>query len=774
MPEALCQELRQYVSLIDDAVTHQLGVVNDLLDIARAQNQTLVNSVRSVNVSELLRRCLGWFHPMAKTRSIDYQLIIRKLPEVLVDERKLERVILNLVGNAFKFTPAGGVVRCEAAMKSEDKVLVFSVADSGPGIPVEEREIIFDRFRQGQARADGAWSGSGLGLAIVRTYVEAMGGSIHVGESAWGGALFELEIPVRSGNVESGKIDVDAVGLTFRPLFNEVINVQPAAPGDELPADDGRPLVMVADDHAAIRFFIREALAREFQVIEADNGETALRLARRLGSKISLLIADLMMPIVGGEQLIKDVRGYPGLAQVPILVLTAREDDRIRSYLLSDWVQDYVVKPFSPAELIARARNLVQLHRSRVALQCELDSQASDLAKLADQLIQSRRALLNNVQALQLSESRWRTLFMYSPALIVLLTPTGRIVASNPTWCELVGLRPSECRGRYLQTWLLPAERRVLDEWLDRLEAGVVDSPAAELTVVGRDGNHYVCTVTMANLPQSRRRYVLLVGVDVTAHRQAERELEHTRAQMLRLTRSGIANALTSAIAHEINQPLTSLVADACAAERWLQHGQTEEVRAICARMVGEARRAADVVRRVRALLSDQPPECTWTPLAMVLRSVATLTAPRLRASHVELQWSVPTDGGGIDVWVDSQQIQLVLLNLVYNAIEAQVTDREGPRTRHVWIDAELLTPNLARIRVVDDGPGVDEVKARRIFEPFFSDKPHGMGLGLALAQTIVQRHGGDLWLERGSPGATFCLTLRARPLRDATWEQTA
>lgn len=217
MPEALCQELRQYVSLIDDAVTHQLGVVNDLLDIARAQNQTLVNSVRSVNVSELLRRCLGWFHPMAKTRSIDYQLIIRKLPEVLVDERKLERVILNLVGNAFKFTPAGGVVRCEAAMKSEDKVLVFSVADSGPGIPVEEREIIFDRFRQGQARADGAWSGSGLGLAIVRTYVEAMGGSIHVGESAWGGALFELEIPVRSGNVESGKIDVDAVGLTFRP-----------------------------------------------------------------------------------------------------------------------------------------------------------------------------------------------------------------------------------------------------------------------------------------------------------------------------------------------------------------------------------------------------------------------------------------------------------------------------------------------------------------------------------------------------------------------------
>jgi CheY-like chemotaxis protein len=199
------------------------------------------------------------------------------------------------------------------------------------------KQQIFDRFTQGEA-GQGA-VGSGLGLNIVKEFVELHGGTVVVVDAPGGGAVFQVEIPVRAPTAPS-------CAKPARRALPPAMATRPAA-GAALPAHRaGKPRVLVAEDNPDLRLFLYDVLIDEYNVSLEEDGESALAAA--LADPPDLIITDLMMPRFDGERFVRALRAAPDFPHVPVLVLSARVDDVLRENLLEALVQDYVTKPFSP------------------------------------------------------------------------------------------------------------------------------------------------------------------------------------------------------------------------------------------------------------------------------------------------------------------------------------------------------------------------------------------------------------------------------------------
>jgi DNA-binding response OmpR family regulator len=313
--------------------------------------------------------------------------------EAEVDPEKLDRILLNLLSNAFKFTPAGGRIRCVLEPSRDDRWLL-SVQDSGPGVRPEMRAAIFDRFRQAQGGTTREFGGTGLGLAIAKDFVDLHCGTLAVSEAPSGGALFQVEMPLRAP--ESAYVRYAETAPTPEEgraaddvAIEELQRLEADATADTRAPD--RPVVLVAEDNAEMRRFITEVLGGEYRVVSAADGAQALTKA--IAEPPDLLVTDLMMPKLGGDRLVDELRARAPLAQVPVLVMSAKADEALRIKLLTESVQDYLTKPFSAHELRARVRNLVMMKRARDVLQQELATQNEDLSQLTRQLVASRQAL---------------------------------------------------------------------------------------------------------------------------------------------------------------------------------------------------------------------------------------------------------------------------------------------------------------------------------------------------------------------------------------------
>ena len=370
---------------LTDAQRHDLGVVQrnarlllahvrDLLDLAGLEAGKTAPAYGEHDLAALVRQVADHFTSFAHERH--FALVV-EAPETLpaqLDRPKVERVLMNLLGNAFKFTPAGGRVRCRLASEEATGRVRIEVADSGPGVPVQWRETVFERFFQAEESATRRFGGTGLGLAIAREFVELHGGTIRAAEAPEGGALFVVEIPRRA--------PPGTAVAAARDEHDEPPALEPAsAPAADAPDadDDGRPLVLVVEDNPEMRRYVRETLA-EHRVATAADGQEGLEKALRLCP--DLIVTDVMMPRSSGIDMMRAIRQWPELDAVPILVLTARADDALRVEVLRSGAQDYVVKPFAPDELRARAANLMTIKRSRE----ELRTRAAELRRSQDEL----------------------------------------------------------------------------------------------------------------------------------------------------------------------------------------------------------------------------------------------------------------------------------------------------------------------------------------------------------------------------------------------------
>jgi signal transduction histidine kinase len=367
--------------------------VEDLLAVARLEAGQVEVHYGDVELSALVQSSAAHFTALAAERDIEFTVDIPATVRGRIDRDKIQRVVLNLLSNAFKFTPLGGRVRC--TLTSRDECAYLEIADSGPGIAEADRDRVFDRFAQADQGPTRRHGGTGLGLAIVRDFVNLHGGTIEVGNAAEGGARFTVELPIRPDTSDLGPTTPphaeDSLGnadLTAQALA-ELRTQRATSTAD--PGDDDRPRVLVVEDNADMNRFVCDALGREFAVDSAFDG--AQGLERALAAPPDLIVTDLMMPTMTGAELMTALRERDDTREIPVAVLSAGADRDTRVELLRQGASDYLMKPFTPEELLARAHNLIGMKRARDLLRRELDRQAGDVETLARDLAGKHREL---------------------------------------------------------------------------------------------------------------------------------------------------------------------------------------------------------------------------------------------------------------------------------------------------------------------------------------------------------------------------------------------
>src|SRR6266850_5392998 len=238
--------------------------------------------------------------------------------------------------------------------------------------------------------------------------------------------------------------------------------------------------------------------------------------------------------------------------------------------------------------------------------------------------------------------------------------------------------------------------------------------------------------------------------------KRAEQAVRHAQMELAHVTRVATLGEMAASIAHEINKPLGALVNNLGACLGWLDAENLEEARNSVALMMDDAQRASEIITRIRALVKKAPPQKDWLDINQIIREVIGLGQSEVQRNHVALQTQL--SGDMPLVFADRIQLQQVMLNLMMNAIEAmnQVTT-----ARELVISSGADDSKGVVVVVRDSGPGLDSKSLERLFEPFYTTKPQGMGMGLAICRSIIEAHGGRLWATSNRDrGASFHFTL--------------
>jgi signal transduction histidine kinase len=413
----LGDEQRAALTMVERNAHLLLGHVSDLLELSRVDSVGVELNKRPTDAGLLIRTLASSFRELANQLHVQYEVDLPRLGKsMLLDTEKLERIAMNLLANAFKFTPRGGrvafrvrlVTTADSPTQSE---LVLTVDDSGPGIRKEDRGRVFERFRQLDGKPNRAFGGTGLGLAIVKEFVAAYSGTVDIEDSREGGARFVVRLPVEPSEQQ---VDSERDGLPSSLSSAEMLALQTRPPTDrQLDPGVDLPLILVVEDNTDMNRFVCSSLSGEFQVASAFDGPQALARLELLTP--DLIVTDFMMPRMSGDEFVHALRSNPALRDIPVLVLTARDDAELRVRVLSDGVQDWLTKPFTVPELVVRARNLISARRARAVLREELTTREFDLGELALQLAERKRqleSLLETLtQALEQAElaSRFKT-----------------------------------------------------------------------------------------------------------------------------------------------------------------------------------------------------------------------------------------------------------------------------------------------------------------------------------------------------------------------------
>ncbi len=343
--------------------------VNNLLDAARLEAGAVQPNYTQVDVAEHVRLGTSFFESLAADRDIDFSVHSDQPVTAALDPEHLQQILVNLVSNAFKFTQPGGTVRCSVSAGAGDRVTI-EVADSGPGIPLEQRTAVFDRFRQVEGGPTRVIGGTGLGLSIVRDLVGLHRGRVTITDAPEGGALVIVDLPRAAPAglpvCSAGMRSADGTSASAAAAIAELTGAAQAPARRDPDTTESKPVIVVIEDDVDLNDFVCHALSRQYRVEAAFDGQSGLELAR--AHRPDLIVCDIMMPRLSGDRLLTEVRADPVLTNTPVLILTARADDQSRLALLEAGANDYLPKPFQLSELHVRVNNLVNLRRAEAHL----------------------------------------------------------------------------------------------------------------------------------------------------------------------------------------------------------------------------------------------------------------------------------------------------------------------------------------------------------------------------------------------------------------------
>ncbi|WP_437760995.1 ATP-binding protein [Sorangium sp. So ce1389] len=731
------------------AVVHRnslrlLRLVNTLLDSSRIEAGRIRANYQPTDLAALTADLASSFRSLLERAGLSLTVDCPPLPEpVYVDRELWEKIVLNLVSNAFKFTFAGGV---RVSIEAVDGSVVLSVADTGTGIPEAELPHLFERFHRVEGARGRSYEGSGIGLALVQELAKLHGGSAAVESRVGEGSRFSVSIPLGKAHLPEDQVEVAAspapAGPGAAPFLDEAAQwgrgelAPEAAPAaGEAPAIKLPGHVLVADDNADMREYVRRLLAAEGWAVEAvDNGHAALERAR--ASAPDLVLTDVMMPGLDGFGLLRALRADERTRGVAVVMLSARAGEEERVDSLEAGADDFLVKPFSAKELLARVRIHVELARRR-------------------REAEGQRQYLND-------------LFVQAPGPIAILRgPDLVFEVVNPLYHQLVGQRALV--GKPLREALPELDGQPVWDLLDSVMRTGEPVVGKELLVrLDRRGDGTAEDVFFNFVYQPMRdrdgavEGIFVFAFEVTDQVSARRRVE-ALVEALKVADQR-KDEFLAMLAHELRNPMASISLSLSLLEGLEgDEPKSARYREIARRQVGHLVRLVDdlldVSRITRGTVELRLDE---VDLAAVVQDAVAAARPAVQARRHELSLSV--GAGGFGMRADATRLEQVVTNLLTNA--AKYTPPGGAIWVRLSCEAAGGAPE-AVLRVRDTGRGIPAAMLEKVFELFtqveqtIDRSTGGLGLGLTLVRRLVEMHGGSVVAASAGAGQGSEFTVR-------------
>lgn len=377
--ETLDEKNTALVSLARQNAAQLLGLVNEILDLTKLESGKMTVHEEPANIYPFLRRLVATFESYAAQKNIKLMVEVDPgMPNgLMLDKAKTARIVNNLLSNALKFTPKDGTITVKVSHTPATWQL--SVADTGRGIHPDDLPQVFNRFYQTNQSDMPVEGGTGIGLALAKELAQVLGGTLSA-ESTFGeGATFTLTLPKREvfGLAQDQSLENESKTVVFKEnIFPE----HSAAPGGENAQTGEKAGILVVEDNPSLRAYLQLILSDAYHVITAEDGQAAWDYltapVSRPPSPVSLIISDIMMPVMDGFQLLEKLKADKQLQSIPVVMLTARAEMHDRLKALRIGVDDYLTKPFDEEELFVRVKNLLDNAAMRQQFQAEIAKEA--------------------------------------------------------------------------------------------------------------------------------------------------------------------------------------------------------------------------------------------------------------------------------------------------------------------------------------------------------------------------------------------------------------
>jgi signal transduction histidine kinase/ligand-binding sensor domain-containing protein/DNA-binding response OmpR family regulator len=369
------------LQLIHRNARRLLNLINQLLDFRKLEVQEIKFNPSEGDVIGFIRETGHSFTDLSEKKNIGFSFhsSIDSL-EMIFDQDKLEKILFNLLSNAFKFTPENGNVSLELDVKNDGDArwLTIRVKDTGIGIPPENKEKIFDHFFQNDVPRSMVNQGTGIGLSIVKEFVKAFGGNVRVESEPNKGSTFIVELPVREILHPATEVSVVHQEVPVEHVMDAEHHLH------------RKPVLMLVEDNEDFRFYLKDNLKLHYEVVEAKNGKEGLVKAQQYLP--DLIVSDVMMPEMNGVEFCRSVKENPILSHIPVILLTARMAAEQKMEGFEAGADDYVTKPFNFEILQARIRNLIhqrELFHKDFRKQIEVKASTIRITSMDEKLIQN-------------------------------------------------------------------------------------------------------------------------------------------------------------------------------------------------------------------------------------------------------------------------------------------------------------------------------------------------------------------------------------------------
>lgn len=734
---------RERVELAHRNALRMQKLVNTLLEFSRIEAGRIEGRFTPVDIGLITAELAGTFRSAIEKAGMSLEIVIAPIDAaVYVDLDMWERIILNLISNAFKYSNGGKII---IDIKPVDGNVQVSVTDQGIGIAADQLDKIFDRFYRVENNGGRSQEGTGIGLAMVKELVRLHHGNIQVWSEKDKGSTFTINIPTGRQHLHPDKITETPINRRSQHTLAFVEEAKKWEQGEkatptlqaetsQTPERNGhmpRPTVLLADDNADMREYVQRLLGDQFQVVTAIDGEDAWQ--KTIQHQPELILSDIMMPRLDGLGLLKKLRSFTQTRNIPVIFLSARAGEEAKIEGMQTGADDYLVKPFSARELVAKVAAHIRIAASR-----------------------------------RETEKLLRNFFMQAPAAIAILqAPSFIYTLANPQYQQLFHRTEEQLIGHSCEDNCSPVDAHRFQALLTK--AYISGTPVHTAEFESKD-RYYDFIIHPITNTQGAVTDLMLHAYEVTgkvaARKKAEENTEKLEAAVRQRTRELQRSnddllQFAHVASHDLKEPVRKIRTFGKRLQDEYNETIPEKGQVFLSKLLNASDRMIAVIEGIlsySAISSNEQPNQT-IDLNNTIRQVET-----------DLELLIQQKGAIIEtgnlpaIQGNPTLIHQLFYNLVQNALKFARTT-ETPR---ISISARLTTPDgtqEAHITVADNGIGFDAQYAEKIFETFSRLNPassyEGTGLGLALCKKIVERHHGSIKATgKQQKGAEFSIIL--------------